>query len=583
MEQTIKNETEKAGKALHPAADKVQLTEAGKQEGKPDVSIIVPVYQAMKTLKRCVDSILAQEYANFELILVDDGSSDGSGELCDAYAAQDARVRVIHKKNAGVSAARNTALDEARGEYLQFVDSDDWITPEATKLFVRAAREHDADLVIADFYRVVGERVSQKGDIDEEDVLTREEFAAHMMENPADFYYGVLWNKLFRRDLIEQYHLRMNTKISWCEDFMFDLEYILHARRFYALRVPLYYYVRTKGSLVSQGMSLARTIRMKRMVFAYYDNFYRKVLDETEYNKNRLQVYSFLIDAASDGFVPPAFFPNAHKLGTERISVSTEALRSDGLFSDSYRDRKLLEHYLEMAALKNDLNLDDAAILMLLLERAAGEGEDRENGGKDSQEKPLSAQTAVCTFSVNRRELAELLGISRARLSASLGRLSARDYIRVKEADVSLLGSMGKVITEKLTTLAQSVTDTAADLSAPTHMDDAKKTGRTEEGAAGGAHREQKHESGKTQQTHKQEDKEHTWEEIEREREKEKTEGPLRISLYPAAEALRRDFAAVQNDYETARFAGFSEDELMQYARLSEKIRKNTREVLGKG
>ena len=172
----------------------------------PTVSIIVPVYNAKNYLQRCIDSILHQEYTDYELFLVDDGSTDGSGDICDAYAAADARITVIHKENTGVSDSRNLAISQARGTYLQFLDSDDWITPDATKLFVRAATEHDCDLVIADFYRVVGERVSHKGDIEDDGVLTREEFAAHMMENPADFYYGVLWNKLYRRDLVEKYH-----------------------------------------------------------------------------------------------------------------------------------------------------------------------------------------------------------------------------------------------------------------------------------------------------------------------------------------------------------------------------------------
>ena len=214
----------------------------------PIVSIIVPVYNAEKTLARCVDSILNQTYQDYELLLVNDGSTDSSGGLCDSYAARDQRVRVFHKENAGVSNARNLALAQARGTYLQFLDSDDWITPEATLSLVRAAEDHQCDLIISDFYRVVGERVSHKGDIDEDSVLTREEYAAHMMENPADFYYGVLWNKLYRREIVEAHHLRMDPEISWCEDFMFNLEYIRHAQRFYALQVPIYYYVKTKGS-----------------------------------------------------------------------------------------------------------------------------------------------------------------------------------------------------------------------------------------------------------------------------------------------------------------------------------------------
>lgn len=107
----------------------------------PTVSIIVPVYNAENTIRRCVDSILNQEYTDFELILVNDGSKDLSGAICDEYAAQDSRVKVIHKENSGVSDSRNLALDMAKGTYLQFLDADDWITPNATRLFVEAASD----------------------------------------------------------------------------------------------------------------------------------------------------------------------------------------------------------------------------------------------------------------------------------------------------------------------------------------------------------------------------------------------------------------------------------------------------------
>lgn len=275
------------------------------------VSIIVPVYNSAKTLRRCADSILNQDFTDYELFLVDDGSTDGSGAICDEYAALDNRVHVIHKNNSGVSDTRNTALDLAHGTYIQFLDSDDWITPDATKLLVRTAEKNNCDLVIADFYRVNGERVSQKGDIDEDAVLSKEEFSHHMMENPADFYYGVIWNKLYRRDIIEKHELRMNAQINWCEDFMFNLEYIRYAERFIALKVPIYYYVKTKGSLVSQSVTISNTVKMKLEIFEYYNNFYKHTFDEAYYEKNRLRIYHLHILSLSlshlsvRGFIQP--------------------------------------------------------------------------------------------------------------------------------------------------------------------------------------------------------------------------------------------------------------------------------------
>lgn len=154
----------------------------------PMVSVIVPVYNAESTLRRCADSILEQSYPDLELILVDDGSKDASPLICDSYMQKDARVRVIHKPNSGASATRNLGIAEARGHYLQFVDSDDWLTPDATEKLVAAAEAHQADLVIADFYRVSGKLVASKHRVMPVGVMTRREYASKMMENPASFY-----------------------------------------------------------------------------------------------------------------------------------------------------------------------------------------------------------------------------------------------------------------------------------------------------------------------------------------------------------------------------------------------------------
>lgn len=332
------------------------------------VSIIVPVYNAQETIRRCVDSILGQDFTDFELILADDGSTDGSGAICDSYAQADSRVHVIHKENTGVSDTRNRGLEAATGTYIQFLDSDDWITPEATKLFMRGMDHENCDMVIAAFYRVIGKRVSVKGDIEQEESLTREEFADEIMDNPADFYYGVLWNKFFRRDIIEKYHLRMDPRISWCEDFLFNLEYLVHCRNIYVLQAPVYYYVKTRGSLASQSINLFKTIRMKMFVFDYYKDFFHQVYNEEDYEKKRTGIYGFLIAAAGDGGVMPAILPGSTKLGEERVQVYDAAFSSDGWMMDSYRSRKLMERYLDTAALRFDLDLKDMLVLSCLKE-----------------------------------------------------------------------------------------------------------------------------------------------------------------------------------------------------------------------
>lgn len=461
---------------------------------QPMVSIIVPIYNAEQYLRRCVDSILNQEYTDYELLLVNDGSTDASGDICEEYGDQDPRVIVIQKENTGVSDSRNRAIDRARGKYLQFLDSDDWITPDATRLFVRAAEEYGCDMVISDFYRVVGERLSPKGDIEEEGVLTREEFAAHMMENPADFYYGVLWNKLYRRDIVEEHKLRMDTDISWCEDFMFNLEYIRYAKVFYALHAPIYYYVKRKGSLASQGINISKTVKMKLNVFEYYNNFYKHVLEEEDYEKNRLQVYRFFIDAAGDGTVPPSILPGSKKLGDERVFVNTEILQAEGPAGEDYRKRKLLEHYLEPVALKGDLKVMDVCLLLCLCEKHEWD---------------------------SRRELADFAGITRTNLTSGLQRLTMKGFLKVEEVKEPK----------------------------PSKKD--KTTGKNKMKAAEMAETKRKERGGR-----------------------------IAVTILPAADAVMKELEMAQRDYDAARFAGFTEEELIKYAELSEKIKENTKNIL---
>ena len=372
----------------------------------PKISIIVPIYNAQKTLERCIDSILNQDFSDFELLLIDDGSKDDSGKICDIYAGKDNRVRVIHKENSGVSASRNLALQEAKGEYLQFLDADDWITPNATRLFAESLEQNQCDMVIADFYRVIGERLSHKGSIDEGGALSREEFANNMMENPADFYYGVLWNKLYKKSIVEKYGLCMNPKISWCEDFMFNLEYIRHCETIFVLQVPVYYYVKTKGSLVSQSMSLAKTIKTKMMVFEYYTDFYKQVLPEEEYEKKRLQIYSYLMDVASDEIVPPTLISNSKKLGQERSRTNAALGEDDHYFAEDYRNRKLMAYYIEPVAMKYGMTLEEARVLLV-----------------------LSHQPMV----KNKKELAEFLEISQQRLTIVLNKFRKNEYVKVSK------------------------------------------------------------------------------------------------------------------------------------------------------
>lgn len=339
------------------------------------VSIIVPVYNGEAHLRRCAGSILAQDYSELELILIDDGSRDASFDLMCLLAGEDARVKAIHKENGGVSSARNRGLAEASGSCIQFVDVDDWLPMDATKLLVREMEAHDADLVIGDFYRVMGSNVSRKGSIAAGGVLTRQDYADAMMVSPADLYYGVLWNKLYRRDLIDRYSVRMDEAITYSEDMIFNLEYLLHAEKIAVLKAPVYYYEYTKGSLVDQNMNLSATVKMKRSVIGTYNEFFRKTFDAPGYQERLPAIYSYLLAVSHDSLSLP-FLPGTKKLPTEAGSTLIRDA-DDSELKTAYLEYRMLARYLDTLAKKHALGHDEMTVLYLLwrLNRSCTAGE----------------------------------------------------------------------------------------------------------------------------------------------------------------------------------------------------------------
>ena len=236
---------------------------------QPLVSVIVPIYNAKNHIARCVESIRKQSYPNLEILLVNDGSKDVSLQVCEMYAKVDPRILLVDKPNSGVAATRNLGLRLALGKYLQFVDADDTLQPDATRLMVEKAEQYDTDLVIAHYNRVTpppekpslpkamrdttfaekfdetmerllpsDERVQTFGFLPE-GFMTKAEFAKGLMQEPASFYYGVMWNKLYRADIVRQHEdVICSEELNWSEDLYFNLSFIRYAQRFYALAVP---------------------------------------------------------------------------------------------------------------------------------------------------------------------------------------------------------------------------------------------------------------------------------------------------------------------------------------------------------
>lgn len=214
---------------------------------KTKISVIVPIYKAENYLRKCVDSILNQTYKNLEIILVDDGSPDGSGAICDEYAKKDKRVVVIHKKNAGVSAARNSGLDIAKGDYVAFVDSDDYVDEKMYEALVGAFEKTKADLVICDHYSVCGDKILSKSKHETASFYKNNEKDRPILFGACNININAPWNKLYKMKLINH---RFDENCSYGEDQKFNLDYITNCSVIHYLNLPLYYYI-TNHSLLT--------------------------------------------------------------------------------------------------------------------------------------------------------------------------------------------------------------------------------------------------------------------------------------------------------------------------------------------
>lgn len=198
------------------------------------ISVLVPAYNVKQYLPRCLDSILSQTYGNFEVILIDDGSTDGTGVICDTYADRDARIKVFHQENQGISATRNLCLKYASGEYIQFVDSDDWIEPDMLESMYKKAVEQNADIVGCNFVRE-----TSRGPVSVDFCYDgKTEFLLGILKNG----WGVLWKLLIKRRLLVENNIAFPKEIDGGEDFVFVVKTANCASTIVCIKNCLYHY-----------------------------------------------------------------------------------------------------------------------------------------------------------------------------------------------------------------------------------------------------------------------------------------------------------------------------------------------------
>lgn len=192
------------------------------------VSIVVPVYNAEKFINRCVDSLLAQTYQDFEILLVDDGSSDDSFSICKSYEQKDSRVIAVHKENGGVSSARNFGMELARGEWIGFVDADDNVYPRYLGSYFNLGDE--ADLLIQGYKQINVKDGSTSYYSEPDSIIKAESMMPYILKTQKTWHLGYVWCKLFRSEIIKIYQLKFDTSIHQCEDLLFCISYLQYVK-----------------------------------------------------------------------------------------------------------------------------------------------------------------------------------------------------------------------------------------------------------------------------------------------------------------------------------------------------------------
>lgn len=238
----------------------------------PTISIIIPVYKVEQYLDKCVESVLAQTEKDLEIILVDDGSPDACPKMCDAWAARVPNIRVVHKANGGLSSARNAGIDVAQGDYIGFIDSDDYILPDMYECLLNALRANHADISICGYTYV--DQVTGAADPVEsgkcalkDEVLSREEAYEKINAFRSGYsFYVTAWNKLYKKEVF--------TNSRFPEGKLHEDEYSVHhffrqCQRIATISKPLYMYVQRSGSIMNTGVS----IRSLDAVNALYDRY----------------------------------------------------------------------------------------------------------------------------------------------------------------------------------------------------------------------------------------------------------------------------------------------------------------------
>lgn len=286
------------------------------------VSIIVPIYNVEAYLRQCLDSLITQTYQNLDIILVDDGSTDQSGNICDEYGKRDTRVRIIHKENEGLVRARKTGLHSAIGRYCVYVDGDDWIEPDAVEILIDYREKYQADVVIGNYSRYDGhQKYPQEGYV-KEGIYTDEnlidEIYSKMLYDFRHYDFGVspnVWGNLYRTEALKDIQEAVPDSVTYGEDVAVLYFVLFESKRVGIIDIPVYNYVINRGS-----MSKAYQQNQSESTAVLLHYLYQKA-EEIPYSDFKRQLNNYAIRITN------ANFENEARSGIKNYRISFKRLR----------------------------------------------------------------------------------------------------------------------------------------------------------------------------------------------------------------------------------------------------------------
>ncbi len=242
------------------------------------ISVIVPIYKVEKYLRQCIESLIAQPLSDFEIILVDDGSPDSCPLICDEYAALDSRIKVVHKSNGGLVSARKAGFEASKGEYIGFVDGDDWIEPFMFEKMQKAVGEYHPDMVLSEFFCNFDDHVQNSSQNFNEGFYSKEKLISDiyplMLFNGTYYNFGVspsCWSKLYKRELLEKNLYLVDDRTRMGEDAAFTYPCLLDAQSAFCIKTPMYHY-----RITNQSMSKAYDERLHGIIMLSFERLKEK-------------------------------------------------------------------------------------------------------------------------------------------------------------------------------------------------------------------------------------------------------------------------------------------------------------------